>query len=183
VTPEAVPAMTARVRYRRASIDDAEALSAFATRAFTDTYAQFNTPENMRAYLSDSYGEAHQRRELSDPAMTTVVAEDDQGIVGFAQVRKKETPACVTQPHAAEIYRFYVDRRAHGAGVAQRLMQETRQAARELGAHHLWLGVWERNPRAIAFYTKEGFTDIGTQTFKLGDDPQTDRVLITALTS
>lgn len=50
-------------------------------------------------------------------------------------------------------------------------------AARSRGATALWLGVWERNPRARAFYGKSGFTDVGSQTFLLGTDEQTDRVM------
>ena len=41
----------------------------------------------------------------------------------------------------------------------------------------LWLGVWERNPRAQAFYRKSGFADVGSQVFLVGTDAQTDRVM------
>jgi ribosomal protein S18 acetylase RimI-like enzyme len=49
--------------------------------------------------------------------------------------------------------------------------------ARKRGGRTLWLGVWDQNPRAIRFYTKWGYEDVGGQTFMLGDDPQQDRVL------
>ena len=83
----------------------------------------------------------------------------------------------MNQDAPVEIYRFYVDATAHGTGVAQRLMSEALAAARDLGGTHAWLGVWERNPRAIAFYFKCGFRDVGRQLFQLGADSQTDRVL------
>ena len=38
----------------------------------------------------------------------------------------------------------------------------------------LWLGVWEHNLRAIAFYRKCGFVQCGAQPFLLGTDLQTD---------
>ena len=41
----------------------------------------------------------------------------------------------------------------------------------------LWLGVWERNVRAQAFYRKQGFTVVGSQIFRLGSDPQRDLVM------
>jgi ribosomal protein S18 acetylase RimI-like enzyme len=55
------------------------------------------------------------------------------------------------------------------------------RAAVELGGVTLWLGVWERNPRAIAFYQKCGFRDVGSHDFWFGNDRQTDRVMVTAL--
>jgi len=156
---------------------DAARLAAFATKAFVHTYADHNTPEDMQDYLAASYGVGHQARELSDPGMITVLAEANGEIVGYSQVRRKETPACVTQEAPAEIYRFYVDAAAHGKGVAKPLMEQSLAAARDLGAKHIWLGVWEKNARAIAFYRKSGFHEIGSQFFQLGSDRQRDLVV------
>jgi ribosomal protein S18 acetylase RimI-like enzyme len=160
---------------------DAAALAAFATRTFTDTYAAHNTEEDLHAYLAGAYGVPQQTRELTDPEMITVLAEGAAGIIGYAQLRRKDLPLCVTHERPVEIYRFYVDRAAHGTGVAARLMGGALAAARDLGGKHAWLGVWERNARAIAFYKKQGFVDVGTQDFLLGSDRQTDRVLVKAL--
>lgn len=169
------------MRVRRGSPEDAAALSELAARTFTDTYAEFNTAEDMRAYLERAYGVERQTLELNDPGMITVLAETPDGLVGFAQVRRGDAPPCVERQGAVEVYRFYVDRRAHGTGVAARLMDGVKAAARDLGGRHLWLGVWERNPRAIAFYRKSGFSDAGTTWFQLGSDRQTDRVMVTSV--
>jgi GNAT superfamily N-acetyltransferase len=84
----------------------------------------------------------------------------------------------VAERGAIELHRFYLDKRTHGSGLATRLMQASREAALELGGRHLWLGVWERNPRALAFYRKAGFSDVGNTIYRVGPDPQTDRVLL-----
>ena len=163
--------------YRRGNLADAVRLAAFAERCFTATYAAHNTPEDMRDYIAAAYGAMQQERELADPDWATVLAESDEGLVGYAQFRRSSPAAPVILEAPVEIYRFYVDASAHGSGVAQRLMANAIEAARDLGGRHVWLGVWERNARAIAFYRKSGFRDMGTQVFQLGSDPQTDRVL------
>jgi ribosomal protein S18 acetylase RimI-like enzyme len=56
-------------------------------------------------------------------------------------------------------------------------MRTVEQVARDLGGRTLWLGVWERNPRAIAFYTKCGFADVGEHAFVFGTEQQSDRVM------
>jgi ribosomal protein S18 acetylase RimI-like enzyme len=76
-----------------------------------------------------------------------------------------------------ELKRLYVIRSWHGKGVAQALMHAAFDVARARGAKTLWLGVWERNERAVAFYGKHGFTRVGEHTFVLGSDPQTDWLL------
>jgi GNAT superfamily N-acetyltransferase len=80
-----------------------------------------------------------------------------------------------------ELWRFYVDQPFHGRGVAARLMEGAKQRARRRGAISLWLGVWERNHRAKAFYAKHGFRKVGSHVFVVGADPQTDDVMLCPL--
>lgn len=166
-----------KLSVRRAVATDAERLAAFAERSFVEQFGVDNTPENMREHVGRSFGPALQHAELVDPAMVTLVGEIDGALVAFAQLRRGAEPDCVTGPSPIELYRFYVDRPWHGSGIARRLMGSVDDAARAQGGRTLWLGVWEHNPRAIAFYTKAGFVDVGSQPFMLGADPQTDRVM------
>lgn len=157
---------------RRASASDAAALAELAARTFADTFAAQNRPEDIEAYLAKTYGEALQRREIEDPAIVTLLVEDDGALVAFAQLRRSNA-----KQGQVELARFYVHGAHHGRGIAQRLMDATVGAARELGGATLWLGVWEHNARAIRFYEKCGFRDAGSQPFLLGSDLQTDRVM------
>ena len=131
----------------------------------------------MAAYLSTTYGERQQRAEIASPDIITLVIEQQDTLIAFAQVRRNQAPSCVTMPVPVELWRFYVDRAWHGGGVAQTLMRAALEAARELGGSSVWLSVWERNPRAFAFYAKSGFQDVGSKTFVVGSDHQTDRVM------
>jgi len=158
---------------------DAADLAAFAARTFEEAFGADNEPTHMQAHLSAAFGLSQQTRELRNSDMTTLLAFQRETLIAFAQVQRREPPPCVTVDHAIELHRFYVDRSAHGSGVAQQLMQEVHQIARKVDGRHLWLSVWERNPRAIAFYKKVGFTDCGSTVFHLGPDTQTDRVYVT----
>lgn len=168
-------------RIRRAVPSDAPELAAFAARTFAETFAADNRPEDMQIHLTTAFGVAQQTTELMDPGVTTLLAHRCDSLVAYAQVRRKPPPSCVACEHPLELQRFYVDRREHGSGLAKELMTAVHQVAREMGGRHLWLGVWERNPRAIAFYTKSGFVDVGTTAFFVGPDRQTDRVLVSAV--
>jgi GNAT superfamily N-acetyltransferase len=163
---------------RHGTAGDASALAAFAARTFAETFAADNTAADMAAHLERTFGVSRQAAELSDPDATTLLAHRDHVLVAYAQVRRAPPPAVVPDREAIELHRFYVDRPAHGTGVAQLLMAAVYDAARAVGGRHLWLGVWERNPRAIAFYRKAGFHDVGSQAFVLGADRQTDRVML-----
>jgi ribosomal protein S18 acetylase RimI-like enzyme len=153
---------------RRAESSDAPAVASFAERVFRETFGSANTADNMRRYAVEAFGEEIQARDLADPGGVTLLAETGDALAAFAQLRFGEAPSCVVAKRPAEIVRFYVDRPWHGRGVAQSLMAAVRLLAQRRGSDRLWLGVWEGNARAIAFYEKNGFLTVGDQPFMLG---------------
>jgi ribosomal protein S18 acetylase RimI-like enzyme len=169
------------IAIRAGVFTDASDLAGFAARTFVETFAADNRPEDLQAHLAASFGIAQQTQELLDADTQTLIAHDGPRFVGFAQIRRKSPPPCVFHEQPIELRRFYVDRSAHGKGVAQALMQAAQGYAREMAGKHLWLSVWERNPRAIAFYQKVGFVDVGSTDFYVGPDRQTDRVMVASL--
>jgi len=169
------------VTIRTAAVADAAVLADLARRTFFDTFASTNDPDDMALHLAAAYGIEQQTRELQDPGITTLLVENDGSVIAYAQLRNDHVPDCVTDRGAIELWRFYVDRAWHGRGIAASLMERVKQAARERGAKTMWLGVWERNDRARAFYVKCGFADAGAHIFLFGTDPQTDRVMVAPL--
>jgi GNAT superfamily N-acetyltransferase len=160
---------------------DAAALAELAARTFRETFAANTPPEDMALYLANAYGTPQQRAELADPDITTLLVEADRQLAGYAQLRTGVAPKCVTGELPVELWRFYVAQSWHGCGVAQALMQSVELEAHRRGARTLWLGVWERNARAKAFYQKSGFSDAGSHVFMVGTDAQTDRILVRSL--
>jgi ribosomal protein S18 acetylase RimI-like enzyme len=172
---------TVPLTIRLAAPDDAAAVAAFGERSFRETFGPENRAEDMDAYCAATYALERQRVELASPQRVTLLAEVEGTLVGYAQLRDGPAPACVTGPGPIELLRFYVDRRWHGQGIAAALMDETVSRARRRGGRTLYLAVWERNARAIAFYRKQGFREVGSQPFRLGEDVQTDRVMMREL--
>jgi ribosomal protein S18 acetylase RimI-like enzyme len=165
------------IALRRASAADAARLAAFAATAFVDTFGPQNRAEDMAAYVAEAFSEAAQRAELTDPQCTVFLAERDGEIVGYAMLRDGPPPACVHDPSTIEIARLYAGQRWIGAGIGALLMQRCLVEAAARSRRTIWLGVWERNVRAIGFYQRWHFTIVGSQAFQLGSDRQNDRVM------
>jgi len=164
---------------RQAAAVDAALLARIGAEWFAQTYAGQNTPQDLSAYLAKSFSEDLQRAELLDPHMRTWIAEsNDKSPAGYVQLRFGTAPSALSLAKPAELARIYVDARGHGAGVGHRLLQQCVDAARAWGATHLWLGVWQENPRGIAFYERNGFRIAGEQTFQLGGDVQRDWIML-----
>ena len=179
--------MTTRVRL--ATLADASRLSQLGAATFRETFEGDNTPEDMARYLAEKFTPARQAAEITDPAGFVLLAEqlvegeerDGKAavgeLVGYAHLVAGPAPAAVQSPAPLELKRLYVSRMWQGRGVAQALMDAALAAARARGAETVWLGVWERNPRAAAFYRKYDFERVGEHTFVLGSDAQTDWIL------
>jgi ribosomal protein S18 acetylase RimI-like enzyme len=98
-------------------------------------------------------------------------------LIGYAYLSRSPAPEAVTGPAPLELKRFYIDSPWHGRGVAQALMSEVLRSAVHQGARTLWLGVYEHNARAYAFYRKFGFQRVGEHVVPVGSDPQIDWLL------
>jgi len=159
---------------RRGTLDDAGLLSELGARTFSETFAADNTPEDLAAYIARSFNVAQQTAELKDPASTFLVAEVDRRAAGYAQLHDGEPEKGVEGANAVELVRLYVSRDWLGRGIGQELMRACIDEARQAGHDAIWLGVWERNERAQAFYKKWNFHIVGEHVFQLGSDPQRD---------
>ena len=162
---------------RSAEPRDALRLAELAESTFRDTFGTLNTAEDMALHCESYYGEALQAAEIASPDGITLVSEAGQRLVGYAQLRWGRAPACVAARAPGEIRRLYVAGDWHGKGVARELMDACIEALGRRGSDVVWLGVWERNSRAIAFYRKFGFVAVGDHVFPLGRDPQRDIVM------
>lgn len=171
------------ITVRRGMPADGRLLADLAASSFRETFAVDNRPEDMALHVSRAFGVSQQEAELANPDITTLLAEIDGGLAGYAQLRANAVLDCVIGVTPLELWRFYVAAPWHGRGIARALMKSVEMEARARGAHTLWLGVWERNERAKSFYRKCGFADVGSQIFVLGTDAQTDRIMVRSLPS
>jgi ribosomal protein S18 acetylase RimI-like enzyme len=162
---------------RRGTARDAALLAELGARTFSETFGPDNTPEDMAAHIGAAFGPEKQAAELADPHTTFFIAEVDGAPAGYAVIRAGVAPGCVTGARPIELARLYACREHIGHGVGPALLETCLEEARNAGYATLWLGVWERNARAQAFYRKWGFRVVGAHVFQLGSDPQTDLLM------
>ena len=152
-------------------------LATLAEQTFRDTFSAQNTVEDIEAYAAESFAPAQVEAELVDESSTFLVADAGGPLLGYAKLRQDRVEACVTGSAPVELERLYVHTDAIGQGLGATLMRACLDWAGEAGFETLWLGVWERNERAIAFYERWQFETVGAHVFRLGSDDQTDLIM------
>ena len=159
------------ILYRPAVADDALCLGVLATQVYLDTYAtQGIRPAIARDALAHG-GVATYEALLADAGVTILVAESAGHLVGFAQVEDGVGHALVAEAAASELRRLYVQERFTGRGIGRDLLRHAEKAAAARGAETLWLTAWTGNARALQFYPRRGYVDLGATVYTFeGED-------------
>lgn len=157
--------------------EDAFLLAGLGAKTFYDAFAKDNKPEDIESYLRQSFSVEIQHQELSDPGNVFLIAENGDTAIGYAQLVMDSKDSAITVTKPVELRRIYVLHEYVGQGIGKELMAACIREARERGRNGIWLGVWEKNQRAIEFYEKWGFRQVGVHRFLLGSDPQNDFIM------
>jgi len=166
---------------RFATSDDAELIADISRRTFHETFGYVNTKENMDKFMNEQFNREKLIKEVTEPGNTFFLAFDNDTPVGYVRMREGKKFPEFENKDSIEIARIYSVNSYLGTGVGEQLMRQCIFIAKELKKEIIWLGVWEKNPRAIAFYTKWGFKKFSDQDFLLGDDLQKDWLLMKKL--
>src|SRR6476659_6640628 len=168
---------------RYANEKDSSLLAELGRKTFYDALIEYNTPENMAKYVSTHFSPEIQMSEIKDPDTVFLIAEQNGGPVGYAKLKEQSKGDGVAGTNPMELQRIYTIHEYIGKGVGAELMKEAIREAKERGFNCLWLGVWERNERAIKFYEKWGFKRVGGNIFVLGEDIFKDFTMELSLTA
>jgi len=170
-------------KIRVAKLEDAPLLAQMGERTFRETFASDNTPQDLAEYLRKNFSPEIQSAELAQPGCLFLILEIDGAPAGYVRLQDLATDPCLAESsewnglHPMELVRIYLLQAWTGHRLGDVLMQASIDQVQILGVEVMWLGVWEHNERAIAFYKRWGFAPVSTHVFQLGQDLQTDYVM------
>ena len=163
------------------STEDIKALQAIAKQTFTETFGSQNTAEDLAKFLSEEYDFDKLKAEVENPESFYYFYYFEDELAGYLKLNVGAAQTEPDYPEALEIQRIYVLQKYQGKRIGLAMMQQALAVAKKLKKPQVWLGVWENNLKAQAFYQKSGFKKVGSHDFILGDDKQTDYILLKTL--
>lgn len=158
-----------------------QALQAIAKQTFTETFGSQNTAEDLAKFLSEEYDFDKLKAEVENPESFYYFYYFEDELAGYLKLNVGAAQTESDYPESLEIQRIYVLQKYQGKRIGLAMMQQALAVAEELKKPQVWLGVWENNFKAQAFYQKSGFKKVGSHDFILGDDKQTDYILLKTL--
>jgi diamine N-acetyltransferase len=161
----------------KVTLKDIPRLQQISKKTFFETFSAANTEANMKKYLDEELSFEKLTAELNDRNSGFYFATSDNNVIGYLKLNFGFSQTELKDPKAIEIERIYVLKEFHGKAAGQLLYEKAMQIAIHSNAEYVWLGVWEKNLRAISFYKKNGFMEFDRHVFKLGDESQTDLMM------
>lgn len=171
--------MSLTVRF--ATTNDAKLIADISHQTFYETFAAENSIENMDKFLNEQFTKGKLMFEVGAKENIFLLAYLNEEVAGYAKLRDSRVPVSLGSVNALEIARLYAMTDMIGKGIGKELMSHCIDIARQMEKEYLWLGVWEKNFRAIEFYTKWGFEKFDDTDFLLGDDVQRDWLMKKAI--
>lgn len=159
---------------KKVSIDAVESLRELSIKTFVETYASFNTEENMELYIREDLSIASLSHQILEPSTEFFFALHQNKPIGFLKINHLSAENTNPGEKGIEIERIYVLKEFQGMKIGHRLYAKVEAIAGNNNYDYIWLGVWEHNSNARKFYERIGFTPFGEHVFKLGEDSQRD---------
>lgn len=156
------------------SPSEVAALQALARQSFYESFKDQNTHEDMALYLEQHMSVGQFTQELSNPDSAFYFVQTEGKSIGYLKLNLGIAQTDLQEVDSLEIERIYLLAAYQGKGIGQQMIAKAIQIAQEKGLTSIWLGVWEKNHKAIRFYEKMGFSAFSRHTFILGEDLQWD---------
>jgi ribosomal protein S18 acetylase RimI-like enzyme len=160
---------------------DVELLADLSSRTFEAAYSSSIQSEDLKKFIISNFSSARIKEELTNPDYIFLLGHQQDEAIGYALLRGGTSTEGVRGRNPVELGRIYLDEKAIGLGFGSELMSACLDVCRSEGYQTIWLGVWDSNERAIAFYERWGFKKVGVQEFAFGDVVHTDQVMVLAV--
>jgi diamine N-acetyltransferase len=165
------------IALRPARLDDLARVRKLGIETFVETFAEFNTAENMETFLNEAYRPEALEKEWREAGSICFLAWEGDDLAGFTRLRLNDEVESLLGSNTIELQRLYVHPTHQGRKVGSALLKESIRYSQQMGYAWIWLGVWEKNFKAQKFYTQWGFEKFSEHVFQMGDDPQIDWLL------
>jgi ribosomal protein S18 acetylase RimI-like enzyme len=169
-------------KIRPCLITELDTLQRLAHATFDEAFRSMNTKETMNIYLQEAFNKEKLLAELTDRNCKFYFLYADCDLTGYLKLNDAPAQSDINDPESLEVERIYIRKEYQGKGLGEKLMDHAVQIGKEMKKRHIWLGVWEKNTDAIAFYTKRGFHVAGRHSFKMGNELQSDWIMKKTIT-
>ena len=165
------------IHLQKITKNNVQDLQEVSIQTFTETFKDNNSEKSLNDYLNTAYVLTKLEKELENPHSEFYFAYFNNELAGYLKININDAQSEKMGENALEVERIYIKKSFKRRGIGRHLIETAEQLAKKYQKNLMWLGVWEYNPKAIAFYETLGFKVIGAHSFFMGEEEQTDLIM------
>lgn len=162
------------LKFLKCSVSDLDQLIAISRETFIEAFEAENNPDDFKSYMKKAFSRKQLQMELEDMQMSFYFVVNGGEVLGYFKLNEDVAQTEIKDKEAIELERIYVKSTYQGKKIGHWILQQIKGMALEQNKSYLWLGVWERNSKAIKFYENNGFIKFGKHPYYIGSDKQMD---------
>lgn len=165
------------IHIKKCTLEDLPNLQEISAKTFQETFQHQNSPENMAAYLNRAFNRTQLEKELVNSFSQFFFISVNNDIAGYLKINTDSAQSEAMGEDFLEVERIYIKSEFQKQGLGKHLFKKALEIAQVSNKKKIWLGVWEKNENAIAFYKKTGFVETGSHSFFMGEEEQIDLIM------
>ena len=165
------------IHLQKITKNNVQDLQEVSIQTLTETFKDNNSEKSLNDYLNTAYELTKLEKELENPHSEFYFAYFNNELAGYLKININDAQSEKMGENALEVERIYIKKSFKRRGIGRHLIETAEQLAKKYQKNLMWLGVWEYNPKAIAFYETLGFKVIGAHSFFMGEEEQTDLIM------
>ncbi|MBY0189764.1 GNAT family N-acetyltransferase [Bacillus aerophilus] len=169
------------VNFIRCNVQHVKELQKIGINTFKETFLDQNKVEHIEAYVKTAFHLNQLLKELQHPSSQFYFVQVNGEVAGYLKINMNDAQSEEMGSDALEIERIYIKQSFQKEGLGKYLIDQAIEIAKNHHKRDVWLGVWEHNRAAIAFYQKHGFVQTGVHAFLMGDEEQMDFIMTKTL--
>ncbi|QEY22608.1 GNAT family N-acetyltransferase [Psychrobacillus sp. AK 1817] len=169
------------INLKKCTIEDLPVLQKISYETFNETFKHQNSLENMNSYLERAFNLKQLEKEILNISSQFFFAYFNNEIAGYLKINTNDAQSEKMGDESLEIERIYIKNKFQKHGIGKYLFNKAMDIAVKSNKQKIWLGVWDKNENAIAFYEKMGFIQTGAHSFYMGDEEQIDFIMTKTL--
>lgn len=166
--------MKTEFNYIKCEVGHLDQLVKISRETFVEAFEKDNNPLDFKNYIEKAFAKEKLKRELSNKDTRFYFVTKGVTLVAYFKINIGMAQTDVKLEHSMELERIYVLCAHQGLGLGGIILTKVKEMALQGDKTMLWLGVWEKNKRAIQFYRRQGFQKFGTHPYFIGSEEQTD---------
>ncbi len=165
------------ISINKAQSKDVKILALLGTITYTESHGHFiDNKKDLMRYNESAFSVSQIENEMIDPKNIFFIISKDDLPIGYAKLVLNSNNKNVDSQNCCQLERIYILKDFIPLKIGQQFLTFLEEKAKELQLDTIWLSVYGKNSRAIKFYQRNKYEEVGKSTFLVNGNEYKNKI-------